>query len=515
MANRNFKKLEATMNQTQMAQRFENMLYNVDNMIKSDSAYSTWIRFEIGKNNPIVFNSASQNKDENLIMSLQYEKSGAGTANEFTIKVAFDLFDHGQQTKTRVEKLDELLYKAMNIASVEAKGNKATDILYCKFQYGYNVIGNEQIVSPLYEGMILEIKPSINYTNGKTYYTFTGSSFITKSHIPHDYDAIGNVDNPESGWKGLDLVKWVLWYYHGNPNNAKDIGYEGQLNPTNDENGKQKPRNQDWSVINGEADIYNIDIPQELIDNSSQIQMEKMSDLSAFEYCKKVLEKTRNKADTSEDSNTLAHYELYITDSGGGGVPTIHVAYVGSDKNKAKENCTRTINFNFEWFNKTNNVVLNWEPEVNVMTYLLTKSTTENELKKAKSAAEAINKARQRNEENTIMENGTLYEKLLVIMGVAVKSLVNLSTNAALNLLSSQIRELERKNLEYYNSNITLVGIPADVPIGMILQIKPKILESISRTQGIYYVTGSTDTINTNGLFTTQIKLFRQGNLDK
>ena len=134
MAHRSFTGSAATMKQDQLADKFENMLNRVDRMIKSDSAYSVWIRLTIGKNKDtqLVFDTSSQAKDENLVMSLDYKKSGAGTANEFTFKVAVDLFDYGQTTKKRVEQLDELLFNAMNVTSLDS----AEDIFYCKFQYG-------------------------------------------------------------------------------------------------------------------------------------------------------------------------------------------------------------------------------------------------------------------------------------------------------------------------------------------------------------------------------------------
>ena len=77
---------------------------------------------------------------------------------------------------------------------------------------------------------------------------------------------------------------------------------------------------------------------------------------------------------------------------------------------------------------------------------------------------------------------------------------------------NGKLQEIQNATLEYYNSSMTLVGIPSDIPLNIMLKIKPKILESVSRTQGTYYVTGAKDSINTNGLFTTTIDLFRYAN---
>ena len=106
MASRSFTGSSATMNQVTMAANFENTLKRVNNMIKKDSAYSVWIRMVIGKgSNQIVFDSSSTNKEENIVMSLDYEKSGVGSANQFTFKVAFDLFNYGQLQHYRTESI--------------------------------------------------------------------------------------------------------------------------------------------------------------------------------------------------------------------------------------------------------------------------------------------------------------------------------------------------------------------------------------------------------------------------
>lgn len=200
---RSFKDIQATISTDTMKDRFENMLSKVSNMINKNNIYSVWIRLVIGKSEKyqIVFDTSSKDKDENLIIGLDYEKSGAGMANSFTFKVAFDLFNYGQETKKNVEQLDELLYKSMNITEY----TEAIDRLYCKFQYGYNVTGDTQIVSPLYEGLITQIIPNVSYSNGKTSYTIKGSSFITSMGGSSDYtySQIGNEDSIDGDRKSV------------------------------------------------------------------------------------------------------------------------------------------------------------------------------------------------------------------------------------------------------------------------------------------------------------------------
>ena len=132
MANRDFKSIKQTLDQDTLRTRFDNMLTNVNNMLAKDNIYSTWIRLDIGKSkeNRISFNSASNDTNKNLILSLDFEKVISGAANKFIIKIAFDLFHYGQNTKGNVEALDELIYKALSIDNYD----KANDQFYCKFQ---------------------------------------------------------------------------------------------------------------------------------------------------------------------------------------------------------------------------------------------------------------------------------------------------------------------------------------------------------------------------------------------
>ena len=62
---------------------------------------------------------------------------------------------------------------------------------------------------------------------------------------------------------------------------------------------------------------------------------------------------------------------------------------------------------------------------------------------------------------------------------------------------------------EMYDATLTLIGIPADIPLCAEITIMPRILESVSRTAGIYMVQGGTDRIVTNGAFTSDLKLLR------
>lgn len=530
MANRDFQSIKQTLKQETLRDRFDNMLSNVNNMLARDNIYSTWIRIDIGKSekNRISFNSASSDTNKNLILSLDFEKVISGAANKFTIKIAFDLFHYGQNTKGNVEALDELIYKALNISNYD----KVNDQFYCRFQYGYNVTGDTQLVSPVYEGLITDIKPSIDYMNGKTYYTIEGTSFVLNASVPYTYDAVEDEN-------GLEVVARTLWYYYGHPDTKADLGDISGID-------KQSPD------VTGENNSnvptvarFMIDIPENLRKNASKVSVSAMNDITPIDYIKEVLSKTFNtsepsyKNDDEGERYDLAeglfkpYYTYYITDSGGNSVPTIHITYIASQESAINDNNgLRKINFNFEWFNRSNNIVVGWNPEVNLKQYFLIKSRVDsisNKIKMNREQVEVNRKTLQEMEANSDRWNYQETGNWIVdtinkgVWGVisAINKVQKDSLENSIASLNANIKELQdslnaySQGYEFYKATITLVGIPTDIPVSCILSITPKIFESISRTQGNYMVLGATDKINTNGLFTTTINLLRLSDCGK
>lgn len=524
--NRTFQEIKTTLAQDTLKTRFDNMLTKVNNMLARDNIYSTWIRLDIGKSNKnrISFNSASNDTNKNLILSLDYEKVISGAANAFTFKIAFDLFNYGQKTKGNVEALDELIYKALNISNY----TEATDQFYCKFQYGYNVTGDTQIVSPTYEGLITDIIPSVDYTNGKTYYTIKGTSFVANAGFKYSFAAVDNVN-------GLDVVARTLWWYMGHPDTKSALSGVSGLDDRTQEDDVTGAKNNGNPVIAR----FMIDVPEDLRKSASSISLDTMNDMTPIDYISKVLSVTFNTSDPNyvkdddgehyniEEGGFKPYYTYYITDSNGGGVPTIHITYISSQESALNTgNNLRKVNFSFDWFNRTNNIVVGWNPEVNIMSYFLVRSQLDSYTSKigAKKEEMEVNRKTMQELEDTANEwdNKTTGNS---IVDIILKGFWKIGANAMRAKrgsleksnadLQAEINELQEKldafsqGYEYYKATITLVGIPADIPVSCVLSIKPKIFESISRTQGNYMVLGATDKINTNGLFTTTINLFR------
>ena len=67
-----------------------------------------------------------------------------------------------------------------------------------------------------------------------------------------------------------------------------------------------------------------------------------------------------------------------------------------------------------------------------------------------------------------------------------------------------------RKRLqEFYDAELVTLGIPSDVPIGATITILPRVLETVSRTAGVYMINSCTDSITSNGIYKSTFTLYR------
>ena len=448
-----------------MANKFTNMIYSVVNMIGKEPIYTTWITFQLGAgNSPIVFNTDTTNPTQNLIATLTFNKKGAGVTNDFEIVIQYDPFRMGQETTDIVEKLDEYVAKAMSM-----NYNTDTDVLKGIIQYGYNSTSDSNLVSPKYSFLIKSASSEVQYSSGLASYTFTGVSTIAT-----DCDnavSFGRIDN----WKLMDIILWVLFYWYGD-----DAHRPAHIDS------KDKCKENDFK--------YRIDIPetvyQEAVEN---VSVEPMSGMTPWEYCKSLLEEyPLTKAETQqtvyEDLSQLPYhqrprYEMSLTDVDG--VKTIHIAHIKPAAPTVEENGKEVtapveasdiqIPYQFSWGTQTKNIVVGWNPKVDLTTYL-------------------IRKARYKRFKDDLESAG--------------------GDEEAKAKIKEKMTSVDESVDEYYDAQLQLLGIPCDVPIGAELRIVPVVLESISRTAGIYSVKSCTDVISSNGLYVTTIDLFRVRSLD-
>lgn len=454
----------------QLGQRFETVMNNVKSMIQNEGPiYHTWISFQVGvDSDAVVFNTDTTNPNQNAIAQLTLKKSGAGSCNEFTLTIVFDVFNYGQESQNQIEKLDEYLGKALshNMDSVDA--------LKGYIQYGYATTGSDaNLTSPYYSYILTDASSKVNVSSGITQYTFTG---VTSMSTDCDFSA--NISQYPTNWKLLDVVEWTIFYYYGDNEN--------------------KPTHTTGTAKENEYKYY-IDIPEDLYSSNELLTVGYVNNNSPLEpttanpiqYITELLEKfplTYDEMNSGQwdnweelDQADRPRWDWYITDTDG--TKTWHLVHItptssaNTDSNSSDYLLTEPIT----WGLQEKNIVLDWNPEVDTKLYLI----------KRASYIRAQEQLQSGNIDLNSIDNSDYKSQ--------IKSAVE----------SNVVRTEASIVKENYDAKLTLVGIPADVPIGLRMKILPRILESVSRTQGMYYVKGSEDTIATNGTYKTILTLFR------
>lgn len=469
----NIKSVAATSNVGQMVQNFKNMLENVKSMVANEGPiYTTWIKFQIGTNNPIVFDSSSTNPQKNLIASLEFNKVGAGVANDFTITIQYDPFNIGQETADVVEVLDEYVAKAMSLGGGDFNNDK--NFLTGRIQYGYNSVSDSSLVSPEYKFFITNASTTVKFNSGISTYTFEGTSTLSADcDNSCDFSKIEN-------WKLMDIIEWTLYYWYGDKSNKPKHTGDGQ--PTDN------------------IYKYKIDIPDEVYNNCKQdVSVEAKSGMTPWQYCQELLDLypltiAEEQSGLYNNLETLSYaqrprYVMYLEDS----TKTIHVTHVvpsvTTDKNG---NVTRVaeksldelnMNYDFSWGLQDTNIIIDWSPQVDTSLYLIRKARALRESR----TDEISSRIKQAEDEGNEDLAKSLKQKLVTINDDLI---------------------------EMFDAQLTIVGIPSDIPLGAEVRIIPRILETISRTAGVYMITGASDTINSNGSYSTTIDLFRVSGLD-
>lgn len=441
---RNFKNISATTTPSKMAAKYTTMLNAISNMItKEGPVYSTWIRFQIGKTNPIQFDSTSNNKKENMIAGLTFNKKGAGVVNDFELVIRYDPFDYGQNTKDKIELLDELIADAMSYDM-----HKDLDRMRGFIQYGYNCPTDSTLISPKYQFILTNASSSVDWSTGIAEYTFEGTTDLAA-----DANFTTSLPKFENEYL-IDIVTTVLWAFYGKKSEE----------PVHKAKGIDFHENE-WG--------YKIEVDDELRLQSPQIDVAAVSKQSPWLYVKNLLDSNMSAEDQTLEvyqsdkitQDQKPRYTMFITDEAG--AQTIHIGYV-SPKEQGKN---VKIEYDFTWGMKSQkNLVVKWNPETDLRLYLLQQAVKKRndallkeDIAKSDSFMDLMNKS--------YLENADVYEM--------------------------------------YDATLTLVGIPADIPLCAEITIMPRILESVSRTAGIYMVQGGTDRIITNGAFTSDLKLLR------
>lgn len=459
----NIKNVSASTSQTEMVTNLKNMINNVTNMLDREGPiYTTWIKFQIGENeNPLIFDSSSTNPQKNLIAQLDFNKSGAGVTNDFTLLIQYDPFNMGQASnQDTIEKLDEYVAKVIS----STIGNDVGSLIGY-IQYGYNSVSDSSLVSPRYEFFITNATTEVKFESGLSTYTFTGTSTIAA-----DCDNVTNFPARENA-NILQVVEETLYYWYGTE--EYPAPHVQGIRPTNNDY-KYK--------INIEDNLYNDSLTGQTIDAATGV--------TPWAYCDSILSTyyltdSESKSELYQDVENLSYalrprFVMYIDDA----EKTIRVTHVvpklyqdedGNVKYDYSEKSLLSLDYTFSWGYDKQNLVVGWKPEAQTYLYLIRRA-------RKLRLEEQLNKAKMSNDINADETIKELQEELT-------------NVNDDLN--------------EMFDAQLQTIGIPADVPIGVEVGIEPHILETVSRLAGIFVIVGASDTITSNGIFSTTYKLFR------
>ena len=468
---------KVTTSQFDMAKQYENMLNNVADMIKTQGpVMSTWIRFQIGlTGNIITFDSSSTNPKKNLIANLSFKKSCAGVTNDFTLTIQYDPFNMGQQDKDIIEQLDEYVASAM---SVDFSADLTT--LRGTIQYGYSSMSDANLTSPEYTFYLTDANTTVRFESGLSTYVFKGTSVLAA-----DCDNVTKFEAVTEETNMLEIIEATLYKWYGTAE-FKPPHLSG--------NSKYKdiePYENDFK--------YKIDIPDDDFKDSVKVVLPATNGMTPLVYCQHILDEnflSQSEVDSGlyNDLTKLTYWQrpryiIYIDDAS----MTIRVTHIVpqyTDENKTKlQESKYKINFPFYWGTQNKNIVTGWQPEVSTMLYLIRRARVQraNEILDGN-----LDDFMQQIPESGGEQNADERKKAIE------KQLIDISDN--LN--------------EMYDAQLQILGIPADPPLGAEIRIKPVVMQTVSRTAGVYIITGCQDEITTNGLYLTTLQLYRVRALD-
>jgi hypothetical protein len=267
----------------------------------------------------------------------------------------------------------------------------------------------------------------------------------------------------------MDIIEWTLYYWYGD-----------EANVPKHTDASNKPYENIYK--------YKIDIPDELYNDSLEnISVDAKSGMTPWQYCQTLLNdypltKSEQESGLYDDLSDLSYsqrprYAMYLNDS----TNTIHITHIvpkvitnsAGEVIQASESSLLSIDkFKFYWGMQSGNIVTDWKPSVDTKLYLIRKAL----------------KLRYERAISTAASNGDTDTE---------------------ELLKSQLTTVNDELIEQYDAQLDIIGIPSDIPLGIEITVIPTILETQSRTAGIYTICSATDTISSNGLYTTSLNLFR------
>ena len=433
-------------------------------------------------------NGETQKLSHIMLLNFEYNKSGAGTANTFSITFAFNPAEKQDNAGKLIDPqiIDRALVTSAILDIDKTTDSEKTNVInaiakhqvYMRMGYACESedISTSKLTSPEYFGQALG--GSSELRDGLIIYTITGYSNITylmnlRATIPER----GTKSSGETvgGWKVSDAMWDAIATYFGD--DEKGIHIEDR--DKNVPNFHKIFPNKTVIIDNLTPEYLN---EQEVyISPSGESEtlwqyLDRIKKLVKFPINDELEEASRITIDWRiEEYDNVMHFYIYVIDPR---IPGEGNSYIVTD------NDSRYVNVVYEYPTKTNNIVRSFTPDFKFETVWGKDIIVENP------------------------ENSTSYyvdEKGNVYSFYNINSENDIySGNDKLAPLASYATAVQYN----YSANLTTLGIPADIPLGTIIRIRPVINGREYHYGGYYMILKTTHRIDTNG-YTTEYELFK------
>lgn len=412
--------------------QFSNAISNVTKAL-TGSKCTPFIEFYVG--DLMVSTHNTSKLDYFMQMDLEYSGAGIGSANKFTISLAYV-----PQPNQDPNALD----RALDGVTAEQRP--------CRLRYGYGGIQGFNLVSQEYECIVLGY--NISLRDSIIYYTITGvSTAMSMREKRYNFPSFEN-RNP------IDTVK--MWFNYENTFKGKVV-----TNIVDKTNG-------DIGGFNGWND-YDIEVVDKASSYCENMSLDAVYDRTVFEYLESMLLNIQDKEDPS------AVYWYSISDIKGKKTIYIHrTTHLPNSKEGVR------VAFTFDWGGNHQRKTVSG----------LVKAF-ETEFKGELNIATSDNMIETRYGINSSGND------------VQIDGLEELEVGDYMEQDNRFTTKKWAKPLEWaYNASIELEGIPADVPIGAVIEVNPMFYGQKHHTAGLYMVIGGRSNITSSG-FTTNLNLFK------
>lgn len=423
-----------------------------------------------------------------MLVKFEYNKNGSGQANSFTLTFAFDPTERNDSGGKLLDAM--IIDKALTVSSFYRKdGNeyKAIDTIakhkcFMRFGYAYN---GEMIQSHEYYGQALAANSELR--DGMIYYTITGYSSITYiTDIKFEVSSIGEYKNGQSegGRKASKVMAAAIYAAF---KSSGDSGCSVEIEGGCDEDliGNKIKSNLIPKALGILYKGMKVKIRNEVKDEDEDDIVIEESSTGLFDFLNSVSKSASLKCNVDRkeyDKRATLTYSLDELEN-----ELIFTIYIKDPTEETNDTTKQLLsNVVYEYPTKENNIVKSFTPDFNFEVVWSKDIFLDDKDHDAKSSF--IDK------DNVVRSyfdpNNTSY-----LTGSAGKEARSFSTFS--------------DSIQYaYKANLTTIGIPADIPIGTIINIKPIINGQEYHYAGQYMVTKTTDRIDTIG-YTTEYDLFK------